>query len=143
MNKSIRKKRKVTEGPFAISKEGMRFHHIGIPTKDRKPAEKYLSKYKLYFSGFDTSEFGVEWMRYEEGSPIAKIIREIPHIAFEVDDLEAAIKGRKIIGEISSPSKGVRVAMILENGAPVEFLEIKKGNKDIRNFVSRQVQHKQ
>jgi len=116
-------KRNDTEQPFAVSKKGMRFHHIGIPTNEIKPNEKYLEEYKFYVSGFDTSEYGIEWMRFEKDSPIAKIIQEVPHIAFEVDDLEAVIKGKELIGEVSSPSKGIRVAMILENGAPVEFLE--------------------
>jgi hypothetical protein len=31
-----------------------------------------------------------------------------------------------MIGEVSSPSEGVRAAMIIENGAPVEFIEFKK-----------------
>jgi hypothetical protein len=31
-----------------------------------------------------------------------------------------------MIGEISSPSKGVRTAMIIENGAPIEFIEFRK-----------------
>ena len=43
-----------------------------------------------------------------------------------MDDLDAAIKGRKPIGEISYPSKGVKVAMIIENGAPIELLEFEK-----------------
>ena len=119
-------KRKDNEPPFAISKKGMRFHHIGIPTNEPKPDEKYLGQYKFYVSGFDTSEFGIEWMRFEEGSPISEIIQKVPHIAFEVDNLESAIRGRQLIGEISSPSKGVKVAMIMENGAPVELLEFEK-----------------
>jgi hypothetical protein len=118
--------RKDHEPPPAISRKGMRFHHIGIPTDEPKPGEKYLEEYKFYVSGFDTSEFGIEWMRFEKDSPISPIIQKIPHIAFEVEDLESAIIGRKLIGEISSPSKGVRTAMILENGAPVEFLEFEK-----------------
>lgn len=104
----------------------MRFHHIGIPTKEKKRNEKYLEEYKFYISGFDTSEYGIEWMRFEDDSPVAEIIQKIPHIAFEVDDLEAAIEGKELIGEITSPSKGVRVAMVIENGAPVEFIEFKK-----------------
>ena len=116
-------KRKDNEPPFAISKKGMRFHHIGIPTHERKPNEKYLKQYKFYVSGFDTSEFGIEWMRFEKESPISEIIRKIPHIAFEVDNLDLAIQGKQLIGEVSSPSKGVKVAMIIENGAPVELLE--------------------
>jgi hypothetical protein len=125
MNK-LRKKRNDNEPPLAIAKMGMRFHHIGIPTNEPKPNEKYLEQYKFYISGFDTSEFGIEWMRFEEGSPISEIVQKIPHIAFEVDNLDSALEGRQMIGEISSPSKGVRVAMILENGAPVELLEFSK-----------------
>ena len=121
-------KRKDNEPPFAISKKGMHFHHIGIPTKEPKPNEKYLEQYKFYVSGFDTSEFGIEWMRFEAGSPVSEIIQKVPHIAFEVDNLESAIQGRQLLGEISSPSKGVKVAMILENGAPVELLEFEKTN---------------
>jgi len=45
---------------------------------------------------------------------------------FEVDDLEAALVGKELIGEISSPSEGVRVAMIIDDGAPVELLEFFK-----------------
>lgn len=119
-------KRSDQDPPLAISRKGMRFHHIGIPTKEKKQNERYLKKYKFYVSGFETSEYGIEWMRFEEDSPISDLIKTIPHIAFEVDDLNAAIKRKELIGEISSPSKGVKTAMITENGAPVEFIEFSK-----------------
>ena len=122
----LQNKRKDNEPPFAISKKGMRYHHIGIPTVEQKPDERYLEEYKMYVSGFDTSEFGIEWMRFENDSPVSDIIQKIPHIAFEVDNLDTAIMGKELIGEISSPSKGVRVAMILEKGVPVEFLEFNR-----------------
>jgi hypothetical protein len=77
----------------------------------------------MYVSGFETSDYGIEWMRFEEDSPVAEIIQRVPHIAFEVDDLESALEGKERIGDISSPSPGIRVAMIEENGAPVELLE--------------------
>lgn len=77
----------------------------------------------MYISGFGSSPYGVEWMRFEPGSPVSGIIQEIPHIAFEVDDLDSALEGKELIGEPSSPSEGVRVAMILHNGAPIELLE--------------------
>ena len=54
------------------------------------------------------------------------ISKKIPHIAFEVDNLESAVEGKELIDKISSPSKGVRVAMIIENGAPIEFIEFDK-----------------
>lgn len=111
------------EPPYVITQHGWRYHHLGIPTKESKPNEKYLKKYKMYVSGFDTSPYGIEWMRFETDSPISKLIQTVPHIAFEVDDLDSAIVGKELIGEISSPSKGARVAMILDSGAPVELIE--------------------
>mgnify|MGYP005838238281 CR=1 FL=1 len=121
----IKTKRKDHEPPPA-TKKGMRFHHTGIPTKEKKPNEKYIEHLKFYVSGFDTSEFGIEWMRFEDDSPVEEIIKQIPHLAFEVDNLEEAIKDKELIDDISSPSEGVRVAMIIENGAPVELIEFKK-----------------
>lgn len=122
----MKTKRKDNEPPFAISKKGMRFHHIGIPTTEHKTGEKYLEQYKFYVSGFDTSEYGIEWMQFEKDSLVSEIIQRIPHIAFEVDNLETAIKGKQLIGKIETPSNGVRTAIILENDAPVEFLEFSK-----------------
>jgi len=80
----------------------------------------------MYVSGFETSPYGIEWMRFEPGSPISELVRTVPHVAFEVDDLDAEIVGKDLLGEVSEPSKGVRVAMIVDNGAPVELLEFRK-----------------
>ncbi|WKZ69515.1 MAG: hypothetical protein QY331_16250 [Melioribacteraceae bacterium] len=121
--------RKDHEPPPATLK-GMKFHHIGIPTTEKRPNEKYIEHLKFYVSGFETSEYGIEWMRFESDSPVSDIIKQIPHIAFEVDNLEEAIKEKELIDDISSPSEGVRVAMIVENGAPIEFIEFSR-NKNI------------
>lgn len=92
------------------------------------PDEKYLPQLKFYVSGFSTSPFGIEWMRFEKDSTVNKLIQTIPHIAFEVDDLDSELKNRvlKIIAEPDPPSEGVRVAMIENNGAPVELIEFEK-----------------
>ena len=61
--------RKDNELPICTEKWGWKFHHVGIPTNDIQPNEKYIPKFKLYTSGFATSPFGAEFMRFEEGSP--------------------------------------------------------------------------
>ncbi len=104
----------------------LKYHHLGIPTSDKKENETYLEKFRIYVSGYEQSPFGIEWMRYEKDSPLPEVVKTIPHIAFEVDDLEKEIQGKEIIIYPNSPSEGVRVAFILDNGAPVEFIEIKK-----------------
>jgi len=117
------KLRNENEPPLAVAEWGWRYHHMGIPTDTPRTGEVYLEEYGMHVSGFDTSPFGVEWMRFEPGSPVSELIRTVPHIAFEVDDLEAALEGKELIGERSSPMAGVKVAMILHNGMPVELLE--------------------
>jgi hypothetical protein len=112
--------------PPAVTTKGWRYHHMGIPTDQPRPGERYLEHLKVYVSGFETSPYGIEWMRFEPDCPISELIRTTPHIAFDVDNLDAEIKGKELLGPVSEPSKGVRVAMIIDNGAPVELLEFRR-----------------
>ena len=102
----------------------MKFHHLGIPTKNKLRDEEHLKDLKVYVSGFGRSPYGVEWNRFEEDAPYPDLVKTIPHLAFEVDDLEVALKGKNVIIEPNSPSPGVVVAFIEDNGAPIEFLQI-------------------
>jgi len=113
------------ELPESIEKWGWKYHHLGIPTSKSMPGEIYLPKFRLFVSGFSESPFGIEWMRYEDGSPVNMLIQTVPHIAFEVTDLdyELSTHNLKVITEPNSPSDGTRVAMIEHNGAPIELIE--------------------
>lgn len=124
----MKKIRQDFEPPEAIVKWGWKFHHIGIPTTEEMPDEDYLPKFKFYVSGFQSSPFGIEWMRFEKDSPINSLIQKVPHVAFEVEnlDLELKIHQFNILTQINSPGNGVRVAMIEHNGAPIELIEFAK-----------------
>ncbi len=119
-------KRKDHEPPSAIAQRGWRFHHLGIPTTIPKPNEVHLTHLKIHVSGFDTSPYGIEWMRFDPDCVVSDLVRTVPHLAFEVDNLNAALAGQTLLGEVSSPSAGVRVAMIIDNEAPIELLEFSK-----------------
>jgi len=110
------------EPPSAIAVEGWRYHHIGIPTLTPCPGEIHLPHLKIHVAGFESSPYGIQWMRYDADAPYPEIIKTVPHVAFEVDDLAAALEGKEILTPPNSPSEGVTVAMILDNGAPVELL---------------------
>ena len=121
-------KRQEQEPPLATSEWGWRYHHIGIPTHGAITDEFYLQQFKLYVGGFSTSPFGIEWMRFEAGSPVHELIQRVPHIAFEVDNLDSELSSHDfvIITQPNSPAEGTRVAMIEHNGAPVELIEFSK-----------------
>ncbi len=103
-----------------------KYHHIGIPTTIPQKGEVYLEKYKLYATDHESNPYGIQWMRYEADCSLPEIVKTVTHVAFQVDNLSEAIQGKEIIIEPNSPSEGVTVAFILENGAPVEFLEYAK-----------------
>ena len=124
----MRKKRQDHELPESIEKWGWKYHHLGIPTNIKMPNEKYLPHLKFHVSGFSTSPFGIEWMRFDDDCPISDLIKQIPHIAFEVEDIDKALKEHnfEVISEPGIPSEGVRAAMIKHNGAPIELIEFNK-----------------
>jgi hypothetical protein len=116
------------ELPLATSEWGWRYHHIGIPSTGPVKGEIYLPQFKLYVAGFSKSPFGIEWMRFESDSPVHELIKKVPHIAFEVDniDLELSMHDFSVITNPNSPAEGIRVVMIEHNGAPVELIEFAK-----------------
>ncbi len=76
-----------------------RYYHVGIPTDTPRPGEVYLERF---------------------GLPCTEVA---PAVAFVVDDLEAELAGHEVIIAPNSPSEGVLVAFILEEGAPVDLMQ--------------------
>ena len=101
----------------------MKFHHVGIPTTGRFAGEIDLPHLKMTVSDHAANPFGIQWQRYWPDAPYPDLVKQVPHVAFAVADLEAALAGRKVIIPPNSPSAGVTVAFIEVDGAPVELLE--------------------
>jgi len=100
----------------------MKYNHIGIPTTGSFEGEIPLPHLKLTVSDHKNNPFGVQWQRYWDDAPYPDLVKTVAHVAFEVDALEAAIAGQKVIIEPNSPSTGVMVAFIEVNGAPIELM---------------------
>jgi len=105
-----------------------RYHHIGIPTSEPRAGERYVAHLKIFIVGHENSQYGVEWMRFESNAQVPELVRRVPHVAFEVNDLASELAGHEILIAPNSPSEGVRVAFIVENGAPIELLEFTDPN---------------
>jgi hypothetical protein len=102
------------------------FHHIGIPTSLPQPNEIYLESVQLYITDAMQSPHRIEWTRAAPGCPFPELLKTTAHVAYSVDNLEAAIAGQQVIWPPFEPLPGVRVAFIVEAGAPVEYLEFAK-----------------
>jgi hypothetical protein len=99
-----------------------RYHHLGIPTTEPRAGERHLAEYGVFVSGYETSPYGIEWMRWEPHSPLPHLVKTVPHVAFEVDDLEVEMAGHEVLIPPNSPSPGLTVAFIVDDGAPVELM---------------------
>ncbi|ASG05419.1 MULTISPECIES: hypothetical protein [Gammaproteobacteria] len=104
----------------------MKFNHLGIPTTERFDGEIDLPHLKMTVSDHENNPYGIQWQRFWADAPYPELVKTVPHAAFEVDDLMAEIKGKKVIIEPNSPSEGLLVAFIEVNGAPVELMEYSK-----------------
>jgi hypothetical protein len=109
----------------------LRYHHIGIPTLRPLPEEDYIPEFKLCASGYAQSPYGVEWMKFDPDCPLPELVKKVPHVAFVVDDLQAEIAGKEILIAPNRPSPGLTVAFIVDNGAPVEFLQFDRPRDEV------------
>jgi hypothetical protein len=99
-----------------------KFHHIGIPVKEKLDNETYLPHAKMYVTITKINSEGIQWMRFEEGAPYPELVLNKPHVAFVVDSLEEVMKGRAVIVAPHSPTSGLTVCMVDEGGIPVEYM---------------------
>ena len=124
------RKRRPADPPAAIARDGWQYHHLGIPHDTRHVDEQHLDDLGVHVRGFETSPYGIEWMRFEAHCDVPDIVKTVPHVAFVVPNLAEALQGRQILIAPNQPSPGVRVAFILDDGAPVELLEFVKADTD-------------
>lgn len=102
----------------------LKYNHFGIATHKSQAGEIYLKHLKLHCTDHENNPFGLQWMRYDDEAAFPQVVKELPHVAFQVKNLMESIKAKNVIIEPNSPSKGVSVAFIEENGIPIEFLQI-------------------
>ncbi len=99
------------------------FHHMGLPTDDKQPDEVYVDATKVWVTNPDEHRYRVEFLRFEPDSPVTGPVRNLPHIAYKVDDLQREIGGKEILLGPFMAMEGLQVVFIFENGAVVEFME--------------------
>ena len=101
----------------------MKLNLVGIATDKVRSGETYLEGGKLYITSPDASPYKIEWLRFESDSPMPEILKTTPHLAFEVENLEAAMAGKPVVLEPFTPMPGLRVGFVLDDGALIEFMQ--------------------
>jgi hypothetical protein len=103
-----------------------KINHFGIPTLEKKQGENYAEGMKVHLTDYTESPNKIEFLRFEEGTWIPEIIQKVPHIAYEVSDLDAELKDAEVIVEPVKAADDLTIAFIVEEGIPVELMYFDK-----------------
>ena len=99
------------------------FHHIGLPTDQKQPNETYVPDTKVWVTSPDDHPYRVEYLRYEPDSPVTGPLRDMAHVAFTCDDVDAALEGQEVILEPFQPMPGLTVGFVMKDGAVFEYMK--------------------
>ena len=105
------------------------FDHIGIITDEAHDDESWVEFSQVWVTNPRTHPLRIEYIR-----PVQRPIIDpsdiglwklwnLPHVAYRVDDLEAAIEGEDVIFGPFEPGDFGPVAFIHKDGVVVEYLE--------------------
>lgn len=106
------------------------FHHMGIPSTTVRPDETYSPAAGM-FTADNPGRFRIQWHRFTPDSPLHPLIRAVPHPAFKVADLAQAIEGEELLLGPYEPIDGYFVAIINDNGVPVELIQTDLSDDEI------------
>jgi hypothetical protein len=104
-----------------------KFHHIGLVADEPKPGEMYFESLKVWGTNPDDDPTNrIEWVRFAPDSPLAGTpVAKMPHVSWQVDDLDAEAKGKPLVVGPLAVGEQIRIAYFFQDGALVEYLEIK------------------
>ena len=108
------------------------FDHIGLVTDDVKPGESWVEATRVWVTSPREHPYHVEWLRFEPDSPVTGPLRTDPHVAYRVDDLEAAMEGHNIVlGPFDAAGTGFCLVSFADvGGALVEFMQYRDPNEE-------------
>lgn len=103
------------------------FDHVGVPTDEKRPGEMYVEATKVWVTDPSKDPRRIEYLRFEPDSPVTGPVRDLPHVAFQTEDLDREIEGAEILLGPFQPTPTLRVAFVRKDGAVFEFMENKAG----------------
>jgi hypothetical protein len=105
------------------------FDHVGIVTTVPQPGESWVEFSKVWVTNPRLHPQRIEYIRPLEVPRVGPSqvglwkLWHLPHVAYRVDDLHAALRGEEVILGPFEPGDFGTVAFVHKDGAVVEYLE--------------------
>ena len=99
------------------------YHHYGVPSDTDYEGADYIEGAKVFVSDPMAHPYRIEFLKFEAGSPMHELVQTRTHVAFVVDDLEAAMAGKNVIVEPFDAKETLRVCFITDGDAVIELMQ--------------------
>lgn len=101
------------------------FEHVGLPASRPMPGEEFVASTRLWRTNWQEHPYRIEWLRFEEDSPVPAQVRRMPHVAYRTADIHRAGEGLEPL--LAPFDVGPRIVAFFraDDGAVVEFIQHK------------------
>ena len=72
-----------------------KYDHFGVPTKQKRKEMIYFPEYKVWCSDYEKNPYRIEWVFFENGSPLHPLIQTVSHVCFLVKDIRKPSSKKK------------------------------------------------
>lgn len=103
----------------------MKYLHTGMIVGEKLPDMIYMEPLKVWVTDASKDKYSIEFLYFEVDSPMAAAIQEQPHVAYEVEDIDAELEGKSILWPKMDVG-GAYIAFVYDNDTVVEFYQPKK-----------------
>lgn len=111
----------------------MEFDHVGIVTDQKRGEEDWVEATRVWVTNPKNHPYNIEWLRYEPDTPVTGPVREGPHVAYRVEDIEEEVRTRRLAVLLPPFDVGefVRVGFYqYEDGTVLELMQYLKGENE-------------
>ncbi len=102
----------------------MKYMHTGMIVGEKMPEMTFVEPLKVWISDPSKSPYAIEFLYFEIDSPMAAAIQECPHVAYEVEDIDAAMEGKAILWQKMDLGNAY-IAFVYDQDTVVEFYQPK------------------
>lgn len=101
--------------------------HIGIPILNKKPGMTYNEWGHFWtIKPVDQFDYKIEYLKFEEGSPLPEILSKQMHVAYKVDNADPYIaEADRVLFGPEQIKPDTRLAFIVKDDVIIELYEKK------------------
>ena len=99
-----------------------KINHFGIPCTEKKEGSSFIEPLGVWVTDYSNSDNKIEFLYFEPNSCMHELIKNVPHIAYEVPSMSEAINCKTVLLEPMISGEGMQIAFIAEEGIPIELI---------------------